>query len=204
MQIALHPQADQRSAEILALVRQAFVEKGFDGASMQDLARTAGMSVGNFYRYFPSKAAIITALIAGQLDEIQRDFQSIIGSDAPMATLRQVVRLQISGHSKHGDAALWTEIEAAARRSPDVGAAAQAMETAITQSLIAVFAAETGLAQHVAARRFSAAAAFIMVQFKAASCLNCAQKLDQVELRSMIIRTIDQTLDDVATSARKA
>ena len=53
MQMSVHPPADQRSVEILALVRQAFVEKGFDGASMQDLARSAGMSVGNFYRYFP-------------------------------------------------------------------------------------------------------------------------------------------------------
>ena len=46
--------ADLRSAMILASVRRAFTEKGFDGASMQDLAREAGMSVGHFYRYFPS------------------------------------------------------------------------------------------------------------------------------------------------------
>ena len=53
------PAAEERSHEILASIRQAFAEKGFDGASMQDLARAAGMSVGNFYRYFPSKAAIV-------------------------------------------------------------------------------------------------------------------------------------------------
>ena len=55
------PLADQRSVEILEGVRRAFSEKGFDGASMQDLARACGMSVGNFYRYFPSKAAIVAA-----------------------------------------------------------------------------------------------------------------------------------------------
>ena len=54
---------DHRSAEILASVRSAFAAKGFDGASMQDLARAAGMSVGNFYRYFPSKAAIVEDLV---------------------------------------------------------------------------------------------------------------------------------------------
>ena len=32
------PAADARSHEILASIRQAFAEKGFDGASMQDLA----------------------------------------------------------------------------------------------------------------------------------------------------------------------
>ncbi len=43
---------DRRQMDILEAVHSTFVEKGFDGASMQDLARAAGMSVGNFYRYF--------------------------------------------------------------------------------------------------------------------------------------------------------
>ena len=72
----------------------AFAEKGFDGASMQDLARAAGMSVGNFYRYFASKAAIVQALIALDLEEMARDFLPIFASDDPIATMRQQVRHQ--------------------------------------------------------------------------------------------------------------
>ena len=204
MQLAVPPQADQRSIEILASVRGAFVAKGFDGASMQDLARAAGMSVGNFYRYFPSKAAIITGLIDLDLADIQRDFQAIIGSDHPMETMRLVLRHRIQTHMEGNDGDLWTEIQAAARRSPDIGAAAQKMESTVTDSLVAVFAAETGLPQHEAAARFSTSAAFIMVLFKSAACLNCARNIDQSDLKAMIIRTIDQTLDDVANSARKA
>lgn len=198
------PHADQRSAGILASVRQAFVEKGFDGASMQDLARAAGMSVGNFYRYFPSKAAIIQGMITLDLAEIQRDFARIIGSDTPMQTLRQMVAQRIFDDSHDRDGELWSEIQAAARRSPELGAAAQQMEAVITDCFIEVFAAETGLSQPAAAARFSAAAAFIMVLFKSAACLNRAQGLDQTELKTMIVHTINQTLDDVATSARKA
>ena len=204
MQLALPPQADQRGIEILASVRGAFVAKGFDGASMQDLARAAGMSVGNFYRYFPSKAAIITGLIDLDLADIQRDFQAIIGSDHPMATLRLVLRHRIQTHMEGNDGDLWTEIQAAARRSPDICAAAQRMESTVTDCLVAVFAAETGLPQPEAAARFSTAAAFIMVLFKSAACLNCARNIDQSDLKAMIIHTIDQTLDDVANSARKA
>lgn len=202
MQLALPPQADQRSREILASVRGAFVAKGFDGASMQDLARAAGMSVGNFYRYFPSKAAIITGLIAVDLADIQRDFQAIIGSDHPMDSLRHVIRHRIASHMEGNDGDLWTEIDAAARRSPDICAAAQQMEGTMVDCLVSVFAAETGLPQTVAAERFSINAAFIMVLFKSAACLNCARNVDQSELKSMIIRIIDQTLDDVANSAR--
>ena len=100
MQLAVQSQfpshADIRSAEILASVRQAFVDKGFDGASMQDLARAAGMSVGNFYRYFASKSAIIQALILQDAAQIRNDFAAIINSVDPMATLRRAIHDRIS------------------------------------------------------------------------------------------------------------
>ena len=204
MQLAVAQHTDHRGDEILTLVRQAFIAKGFDGASMQDLARAVGMSVGNFYRYFPSKSAIITGLIDKDLADIQRDFQAILGSDQPMITLRQVVQMKLAEHGQNGDAALWSEIEAAARRSPEIGAAAQAMEAGVSECLLSVFAAETGLSLAEATDRFATSAGFILVLFKAATCLNCGGHVDQSELRAMIIRTIDQTLDDVANSVRKA
>ena len=204
MQLAVSPTSDQRSTEILALVRQAFVEKGFDGASMQDLARAAGMSVGNFYRYFPSKSAIITALISLDLAEIQRDLQMILTAPHPMTALREGLRNRIDGTICNHDHTLWTEIEAAARRSPEIGAAAQQMERAAAGSMLAIFAAETGLAPDHVAQRYATAAAFVILLFKSASCLHCNSGDDQSELKAMIIRTIDQTLDDVLTSARKA
>jgi len=204
MQLAVTPSTDQRSIEILASVRQAFVQKGFDGASMQDLARAAGMSVGNFYRYFPSKSAIVQALIGHDLARIQRDFQAIISAAEPMLALRQSLRQRIDGTIDDHDHDLWTEIEAVARRSPEIGAAARQMEQAAIASLLAVFAADTGLSADQTQARFATPAAFVVVLFKAASCLNCALEGDQGELKSMIMRSIDQTLDDVSSSARKA
>ena len=186
------------------MVRGAFVAKGFDGASMQDLARAAGMSVGNFYRYFPSKAAIITGLIAQDLAEIQRDFQAILGAPRPMDLLRQILGPRISSHVEGQDGNLWTEIDAASRRNPQIRSAAHAMEATVVDCLVSVFAAETGLPHAEAVQRFTTSAAFIMVLFKSAVCLNCAQNVDQSDLKAIIIRTIDQTLDDVASFARKA
>ena len=80
---------DRRQMDILEAVHSTFVEKGFDGASMQDLARAAGMSVGNFYRYFESKDAIVEALIAYDIARIEQDFAAIIGSDKPLDTLKR-------------------------------------------------------------------------------------------------------------------
>jgi AcrR family transcriptional regulator len=53
---------------------------------MQDLARAAGMSVGNFYRYFPSKAAIVQAMCGyGHGRESSSEFADVQTSDAPPA-----------------------------------------------------------------------------------------------------------------------
>ncbi len=206
MQLALPPQlpshADIRSAEILASVRQAFVEKGFDGASMQDLARAAGMSVGNFYRYFPSKAAIIQAMILRDAADIQRDFAAIITSSEPLNALRHVIHRRLMDDSCGKDSDLWAEIEAASRRSPEIASASEHMESEVIGHFITVFAAETGLTPTEANRRFSAPAAYILVLVKAASCLSGAPTLDQTEVRAMIGRSIDQTLDEVAAYRR--
>jgi AcrR family transcriptional regulator len=204
MQLALPHASDLRSAEILAKVRQAFVAKGFDGASMQDLARAAGMSVGNFYRYFPSKSAIITGLIEKDLADIQRDFQAILGAPRPMQMLRLVLDQRLDEHVANQEGALWSEIEAAARRNPEISLASLAMESGVVECLVQVFAAETGLDFATARARFATQAAFILVLFKSAVCLNCARNVDKGELKSMLTRTIHQTLDSVAPSAPKA
>lgn len=202
MQLAVHPQAprqaDIRSAEILVSVRQTFVEKGFEGASMQDLARAAGMSVGNFYRYFPSKSAIIQSLILQDAAEMKQHFSAIITSPAPLSTLRQVIHYRLQSNECLKDSDLWAEIEAAARRSPDVATTSRLMEAEVIGNFLAVFAAETGLTNEEAKRRFSAPAAFILVMIKAASCLSCAAPLDQEAVRTMILGSIDKTLDDIA------
>lgn len=206
MQLTAPPQIplahDLRSAEILASVRQAFVEKGFDGASMQDLARAAGMSVGNFYRYFPSKAAIIQAMIRRDAAEVKEDFVRIITSPQPMQTLRAVIADHVQNTDCEKDSTLWAEIEAASRRSPEIAEAANHMAAEVKSHLRAVFAAGTGLTEEEAERRFSGPAAFIFTMIKAASCLSGVTPLDQTEVRAMIVRSIDQTLDEVAASAR--
>ena len=206
MQLAVSPQlpsqAGIRSAEILASVRQTFVEKGFDGASMQDLARAAKMSVGNFYRYFPSKAAIIQSLILHDAAVMQRDFAMILASPDPLAGLRLGIHGRVMNAECAKDMSLWTEIEAASRRSPEIAAAAQRMEAEVCGNFLAVFAAETQLTADEANRRFSALASFIFVMVKAASCLSCGSALDQAEVRSMILRSIDHSLDNVVVVAR--
>ncbi|HXZ39531.1 MAG TPA: helix-turn-helix domain-containing protein, partial [Terriglobales bacterium] len=46
---------DRRLGKILEHATEVFDEKGYEGASMRDLSRAAGMSLAGLYYYFESK-----------------------------------------------------------------------------------------------------------------------------------------------------
>jgi AcrR family transcriptional regulator len=198
------PEHDQRSAEILALVRTAFAEKGFDGASMQDLARAAGMSVGNFYRYFPSKAAIVGQLIAHDLAAMEQDFQTAISAADPLQSLRAQVRDRLVRHQSCNDGQLWAEITAAASRKPEIGLACAHMESTVAGYLTQAFAVVTGLSVAEARARFSAHATFIVLLVKSAAMMAPQQDQARSDLNALILRSIDQTLDEIARATSPA
>jgi AcrR family transcriptional regulator len=192
------PALDLRIAEILGRARNAFAEKGFDGASMQDIARSAGMSAGNFYRYFPSKAAMVEALITADMEEMQRDFAQILTADDPMQTLRQMIRFRMNDdvHCAE-DGRVWAEITAVAMRKPEIAAITARMETQVTKNLCAVFAQVTGLTEEEATARFHAHAHFIVLMVKTAAMTPPEACPVHAELMDHVERTIDRTLNDV-------
>lgn len=195
--------ADLRSAEILGSIRRTFAEKGFDGASMQDLARAAGMSVGNFYRYFPSKAAMIEAIITRDLLEIEQDFSTILNSPDPMARLREKISQRIANDECPNDGSLWAEITAAALRKPEIASTVARMENEIQGYLTAVFARATGLGHPEAQERFGAHAALLMMMVTGSAIQRAEGRSDQTHLIALILRTIDRTLDEISQAAVK-
>lgn len=50
---------DRRLAEILTHATEVFCKKGYEGASMRDLARESGMSLAGLYYYFESKERLL-------------------------------------------------------------------------------------------------------------------------------------------------
>lgn len=74
--------------QILRGAREIFLASGFDGASMGEIARAAGVSKGTLYVYFDSKEDLFTALVT---DECKRTAEACFELDpeAPAeATLR--------------------------------------------------------------------------------------------------------------------
>lgn len=67
-----HPAARQdpeKRNQILAGARQMFFERGFDAASMGDIARVAGVSKGTLYVYFENKEDLFGALVSIECEE---------------------------------------------------------------------------------------------------------------------------------------
>lgn len=196
------PSADLRSHEILASIRQAFAARGFDGASMQDLARAAGMSVGNFYRYFPSKSAIIEAMVGMDLAEIERDFSEIGTSTDPIAALRTKILERITDNSRE-DGQLWAEITAAAIRKPEIAEASKKMEAAVVANLAAVFAKATGRPVVDAMARYAGHCELLMLLIKATAMRACQFGPASADLARLVVRMIDQTLTEISKDKAK-
>jgi AcrR family transcriptional regulator len=184
-------------------VRAAFIEKGFDGASMQDLARAAGMSVGNFYRYFPSKDAIVQQMIALDMTEIQAEFAHIIQSPQPMHTLRALIARRIDQDHSERKGQLWAEIAAAAQRKPEIAHSTCQMEAAVATYLLQVFAVETGLPLAEVEQRFAPHAGFIILLVQSAAMAAPRNSGQVPDLNPLILRTIHQLLDEVSGPASK-
>lgn len=58
--------AEQKSAQVLEGARAVFLACGFEGASVDEIARTAGISKATLYRHFPDKSALFAAVVQAE------------------------------------------------------------------------------------------------------------------------------------------
>lgn len=61
-----HNDGGAKRRQIIDGARAVFLAAGFDGASMNDIARAAGVSKGTLYAYFESKDALFEAIIRNE------------------------------------------------------------------------------------------------------------------------------------------
>ena len=73
-----------RAAEIMAAAAGVFSERGFEGASVAEIARRAGISEGAIYKHFESKRHLLLEVIRSFYEpgiaEVQRDLAGVDGT----------------------------------------------------------------------------------------------------------------------------
>ncbi len=121
--------AQARRTQVLDAAADCFRRKGYHGAGMAEISKTAGMSSGHIYNYFTSKEAIIEAIIQRDMEEMFSVFNRF--ENAPGDLLDVLVNGADEGVDKNLDparSALQLEMLAEAARNPKIAAMLQASD----------------------------------------------------------------------------
>jgi AcrR family transcriptional regulator len=92
--------------QLLAVARTVFAEQGA-GASLRDIARRAGVGLPTLYRHFPTREALLEALLRARFDQLAAQAAELEVSSSPEDALVVWLRDCIAGaHEVQGIAAL--------------------------------------------------------------------------------------------------
>ncbi|MFR4357004.1 MAG: TetR/AcrR family transcriptional regulator [Clostridia bacterium] len=61
---------------LLELAKAEFLKKGYSEASVRNIAKTAGLTTGAVFRYFPDKVALFDALVSDAADTLMNQFKA--------------------------------------------------------------------------------------------------------------------------------
>ncbi|MBN8988634.1 MAG: TetR/AcrR family transcriptional regulator [Rhizobiales bacterium] len=116
--------ADEDSSkrrQILDGARKVFMELGFDAASMNEIARSAGVSKGTLYVYFADKNRLFEAILEDEALEQGKVAFNFDPLRDPETTLREFGRAYMALLCRPGGGSWIRTVMAIAERMPDVG-----------------------------------------------------------------------------------
>jgi AcrR family transcriptional regulator len=120
----LHLIGDEDSSkrrQILDGARKVFMDLGFDGASMGEIARSAGVSKGTLYVYFADKNRLFEAIVEEEtLEQAKVAFNFDPARDVP-TTLMEFGQAYIQMLCRPGGGSATRTVMAIAERMPEVG-----------------------------------------------------------------------------------
>jgi AcrR family transcriptional regulator len=145
------PPSDRRSAAerksiILDAFERCIVRAGFHRTTMQDVAREAGMSAGNLYRYFISKDQLVSGLCERDRERFGADFQHVGKAEDVMGELIALGRKHFVEEPR------WRcveciEIWAEATRNPAVATVCGTIDREINERLVGIIEAAKAAGQ---------------------------------------------------------
>lgn len=107
--------------QILDGARRLFLDLGFDGASMGEIARAAGVSKGTLYVYFADKSALFEAIVEQETIEQGEIVFNFDPARAVEITLRDFGEAYITLLCRPGGGSAIRTVMAIAERMPEVG-----------------------------------------------------------------------------------
>jgi AcrR family transcriptional regulator len=94
--------AERNRVRLLETAKAAFAEKG-SGASLDEIARTAGVGAGTLYRHFPTRDALVAAVYRNETEQLVAAADRLAKTHPPLTALREWLLLFVDYiATKHG------------------------------------------------------------------------------------------------------
>ncbi|EYF05771.1 TetR/AcrR family transcriptional regulator [Chondromyces apiculatus] len=90
----LRADAQRNRERLLAAADEAFAENGAE-ASLDDVARRAGVGIGTLYRHFPTREALLVATAEDRLAALGKKGRALLGTASPGEELEAWLRAMV-------------------------------------------------------------------------------------------------------------
>ncbi len=106
-----------RRDKVLLAARKCFIRHGFHATGMAEISKACRMSVGNIYRYFPNKDAIVQAITDETRSRIVPVLRRLERHQDPVEGIIEIILFGVREFCRGSDARLWIDISAEAPRN---------------------------------------------------------------------------------------
>lgn len=89
----------RKFAQVLEGARKVFLRDGFEGASVDEIARAAAVSKATLYSYFPDKRLMFIEVFRAELTRETSDASGLIDVDLPVGQVLPFIIQMISAHA---------------------------------------------------------------------------------------------------------
>ena len=114
-------QKQDRAHRIVKAAERLFARKGYPEVAMEDVAARAGLAVGTIYNYFPSKSALLLAIVRRETESLLARGQKILDDPPrdPVEAVSAFIEIFLEDFTRD-DRRLWRELFGAAIADPSV------------------------------------------------------------------------------------
>ncbi|SDE60753.1 TetR/AcrR family transcriptional regulator [Limimaricola pyoseonensis] len=110
--------------QVLAGAREVFMGEGFEGASVDDIARAAGVSKATLYSYFPDKRLLFLEVARTECSERATNAMAKIDTSRPVAeVLTDAAERMVAFYTSEFGLRMFRVFVAESARFPDIGRA---------------------------------------------------------------------------------
>jgi AcrR family transcriptional regulator len=79
--------AQRNRARLVEVAAEVFAERDVESASLEDIARRAGVGVGTLYRHFPTRSDLVEAVYRAEVETLCADIDGLIADNPPDVAL---------------------------------------------------------------------------------------------------------------------